>query len=151
MGFTKEELEAMAAFDAEIDDEFDDLTWEEIQESKKLDHIASVEALPPEERKAKEYGEEYRRRNRDKLNARTRKYRQEHRQECLDYGKQYRELHPEYERERKKVWYRANKKKILDKQHKYYEENRQAISERRRKQYQQRKAARNQPGDSDEK
>ena len=79
----------------------------------------------------KEYDDEYRNRNREKLNERAREYYRRNREKRLEYYKENKEKKLEY--------YKENKEKRLEYQRKYYWRNKEKVSEYHKLWYQKKK------------
>ena len=75
MAFTKEELEEMAAADAEIDETFV-LTQAEIEESRKRDREVKIDRMDNRERKTAANQKAYYEANREKIAANKKAYRE---------------------------------------------------------------------------
>ena len=88
MGFTAEELEAMAAADEEIEATFC-ITADEIKESRDLDRQIKMDGMDAKQRKIAARQAEYRSTNREKIAARQAEYRAEHRDEYNAYMREY--------------------------------------------------------------
>ena len=88
MPFTEEELAELAAFDAEIDAEFE-WTNEELRESRARDKEIVFELKEPKARKIAEAQRAYREANREKIAEAKRAYREANREQYNAYMREY--------------------------------------------------------------
>ena len=82
MGFTREELAAMRAADAEIEESFL-LSREEREEARLRDRDSSEQLRTHQEVKELQYHREYYYKNRERINAQRREYYRENRERIL--------------------------------------------------------------------
>ena len=88
MPFTKEELAAMAAADAEIEANFR-LTNQDLRRSRELDRLAHIDALDPEKRKVAASKKAWYEANREKVAASQKAYREANREKYNAYHRAY--------------------------------------------------------------
>ena len=102
--------------------------------------------ISKEENYRREYDQQYREKNKDKIKEQTKQYYEDNK----DKIKQYREQNKEQIMEKQKQYYEKNKDKIIDyqreycqknkdKKQDYYKKNRDKIREQRRQRYQRKK------------
>lgn len=125
MPFTKDELAAMAAADAEIEAGFM-LTRADLELSLQLDRAAVFDAMDNKKQHAAAWRRAYYEANKEKIAAWNRAYREANREEITA---------------RKRAYYEANREKCIAWQRAYYEANRDEINAKRRAQYAEIKAA----------
>lgn len=128
MPFTPEELAEMAAADAEIEADFDGLSYYEIKASEKLDRESDLDNLPLEKRRKIDKYRKYRAVHKEEIKKRRKKHYQDHREEDLAKTKEYYFSNREAIAKRKADWYQKNKERILEKQRVY----RKSLQERER-------------------
>ena len=110
MLFTSEELEELAAADAEIEANFH-LTNEDLARSRALDRCTAFSRLPPEKRKQAAQQKAYREANRDKVAAQKKAWYEANRDKVAAQQKAYREANRDKVAAQKKAWYEANRDK----------------------------------------
>ena len=125
MPFTKDELAAMAAADAEIEAGFV-RTNEDLEFSRQLDREVKFAALDPEKRRIAAKCRRYYEARREEINAKNRAYREAHREEISAYYRAY---------------YEANREEIAAYYRAYREAHREEINAWRRADYARKKAA----------
>lgn len=88
--FSEEELSAIRAADAEIEQEDKPLTWEEVQAARKRDMQARRDALADERKAADlERHRQYYHRHKTERAAYKARWRQEHKAEIAEYNRKY--------------------------------------------------------------
>ena len=130
--FTEEELEALRRADAEIEEDFE-MTAEEYKASRKLDLVGGNQ-------KRREQQRQYQRKNKQKLNAYNKAYRNRVMPNGKTYAQNWRDNHREELNARQRTRVRANHEKMIAYSREYYLKNRERILQREREKYQMRKA-----------
>ena len=119
-GFTAQELEELAAFDAEVDAE-DELTPEEFNFAREMDKTAMRNRLDNQTAHRKSVSAAYKRayyeKNREEIAAKKRDYYERNKDAIAEYQRDY---------------YERNKDAIAEYQRGYYERNKDAIAEYKR-------------------
>lgn len=117
MSWTKEELAAMAAADAEIEAGFS-LTREEIESSRQRDRAAKIEALPYGKARS---GRVWYEANRAKESARSRAWYLANREKVIAKHKAYNASHKAETAAYKRAWYEANRAERIAKCRAYHD------------------------------
>lgn len=117
--FTPEELEALAAYDAAVDDEND---WDprEVAEARAQDRNILDSRADPKKLRKRMGDRAYYKANKDRIDARNRAYAEAHAEEIKAYRKQYHQEHAEDILERRKAYAAANWEAIAEYQQKYH-------------------------------
>ena len=148
MGFTREELAAMAAADAEIEESFL-ISEEEREEARLRDRDSSEQLRTHQEVKELQYHREYYYKNRERINAKRREYYRENRERILaqkakkyaenrDYERKLRhdrrQADPEGLKAYRRDYYRRNREKVLARNKRYRDraKERRGVSEAER-------------------
>lgn len=148
MGFTREELAAMAAADAEIEETFL-LSREEREEARLRDRDSSEQLRTPQEVKELKRCREYYYQNRERIRERQKAYNLEHREEIREQkARKYaenreailaerrdrRQADPEGLNAYRRDYYRRNREKVLARNKRYRDraKERRGVSEAER-------------------
>ena len=140
MPFTKDELAAMAAADAEIEAGFV-RTNEDLEFSRQLDREVKFAALDPEKRRIAAKCRRYYEAHREEINAKNRAYYEAHREEISAYYRAYYEAHREEIAAYQRAYHQAHREEIAARERAYREAHREEINARRRADYARKKAA----------
>ena len=146
MGFTQEELAAMRAADAEIEESFL-LSREEREEARLRDRDSSEQLRTHQEVKELQYHREYYYKNRERINAQRREYYRENRERILaQRAKKYAE-NRDYERKLRHDRRQADPEGLKAYRRDYYQRNREKVLARN-KRYRDRRKERGRYGEN---
>lgn len=122
--FTQEEIEAMRLADAEIEQEFS-LTLDEIAESKERDNYVIDGQLDFKDLRRQQYQRAYNKRyytkNKERLNAKSKEYRADHKDEVRRKEAEWKRRNADYSKTYQKAYYNEKRELICIKKQGQYE------------------------------